>query len=338
MRGFYRNDQRIEWSGVEATIGAEGVLAPAVRMTQKGWTIGAAGEFFLNQRFGASILSDDQRDIYRANFEIDPFEVFQLYCLLERGDFQLRFGKIRTPFGNYPSPSYSNQRIDAPFQRTDVIGFTETGLFVGYNPGWLRIDAGVINGEPNLDTNSSKGALARIGAEGDWGGAGLSGKIHDGVASEQQKRFNNVYGLDAHLKSGGFTLYSEAIYEEHGFHSPDYNRYVNPLLFGVRSLYGRDAFSGVEDRPIKGYGSYLGVLYEADHFLIDLNYGVQFPQTIGDPQHDLTIHRFVGKLDFALTPNLHLFTVGILENQRPELIPHRPSSPFAIITGMQFVF
>src|SRR5579864_5686821 len=112
MRGYFRDDQRILWSGLEQTFGAEGILRPLLMSVQGQWAISAEGEFYLNEPYGSSILSDSTRNLYKANFDVQTFEIFQLYAQLQRGDFLIRLGRSRTPFGQYDSPMFSNALID----------------------------------------------------------------------------------------------------------------------------------------------------------------------------------------------------------------------------------
>lgn len=232
VRGFYLNDQRIMWSGVETTFGAEGILRPLIQSEQGNWKVSAEGEFFLNPRFGRSILRDNERDLYRNNFDVDVVELFQLYCQAQRGDFRIRVGKTRTPFGSFQSSMFTNRLIDAPFIRSEVIAWTEVGAFVNWKPGLFTFDVGIINGERELDTNSDKGVVSRVGLDGDTWGIGVSVKAHDGISSEFQKRYNNHVGLDAHVQLGKFRIYGEAIYDEYGFHRDFFGAGAMPRISG----------------------------------------------------------------------------------------------------------
>ncbi len=60
VRGYYHNDQRIQWSGQEATFGAEGVLSPRLIQHADEWTVSATGVLFFNQPF------DRNRSMIRA--------------------------------------------------------------------------------------------------------------------------------------------------------------------------------------------------------------------------------------------------------------------------------
>jgi len=42
-----------------------------------------------------------------------------------------------TPFGRTYFPLYSNSRIDAPFIRTEAIGWRQTGVLLHYKHGLL---------------------------------------------------------------------------------------------------------------------------------------------------------------------------------------------------------
>jgi hypothetical protein len=336
IRGYYMNDQRIEWSGVEATIAGEGVLRPAIRSKSGSWTYSAEGEFFLNQSY-SQMLSDPQRDLYRDTFKRDPFQVFQLFVQAQYDDFVFRFGRSRTPFGRFQSPMFTNTMADAPFLRTDVVSFTETGFFVRYQPLPFVVDLGVINGEPDLDTNSSKGGVFRIGLEQPTWTFGISGKVNDGISSEFQKRYNNHVGIDFSVRVDRLFLYGEAVRDEHGFHA-DYQTFdTNRYNFGPRSLYGRDVFKA-NDEPISGQGFYLGIAYRGDDYILDFNYGSYNPEDIGDPFHDKPINRAVLKGTYFLSRNFQVYGVGIFENKRVEEGLFSTMKPWAAFIGMQYGF
>ena len=142
VRGYYLNDQRIEWSGQESTFGAEGGIAPVFRHQFDKLEMTVQGEFYINQPFNRNILVDTaERRSYAGNFDVDTFEISQLYIELQCGDWSLTAGKMVTPFGRTYFPLYSNSRLDAPFIRTEVIHWRETGLSARYCPGqfcWRR--------------------------------------------------------------------------------------------------------------------------------------------------------------------------------------------------------
>jgi len=337
MRGYYRNDQRIEWSGLEDTFGAEAIIRPALQATQGAWTISAEAEFFLNQPYGSSILSDSVRDLYKANFSYPVFQIFQLYAQVQRGDSTLRIGRSRTPFGRYDAPMFSNALLDAPFIRTEAIGFAETGIFYHYEPGRWSVDVALVNGEVELDTNSSKALIARVGRVRDNLQFGTSVKIHDGISSEQQKRFNSHVGVDASWQYGPWTAYGEVILDAYGFYR-DFNNQGNPLGLGKRSLYGRDIFRG-QRAPIFGVGWHAGLTRRGERLLLDLNFGSFFPEPLGIAFHDEPIHRGVIKGAYSISRNLEYFTVAIVENRRTqEQAMFRNPAPIAVVTGLQFVY
>ena len=338
IRGYFRDDQRIEWSGVERTFGAEAVVRPALRSQAGGWHISAEAEIYLNHRYGRSILSDPERDQYRGNFDVDTFQLFQMYVQARYDDFIIRLGRSRTPFGRYQSPMFTNQMADAPFLRTDVVNFTETGLFFRWQPSLpVVFDFAIVNGEPDVDTNSSPGVVSRLAYEDDFFILGASMKVVDGISSEYQKRYANVYGLDTSVRWGRWLFYGEAMYDEHGFWR-DFFRYGNPYNYGPRSIYGRDAYRGTEKQSIKGSGYDIGVAYRGDSFIIDANYGEYFPEDIGDPIHDPAIRRFLLKGTYFITPNVQLFGVGIVENRRIRDGLLGSMNPHSVFTGLQFVF
>lgn len=336
FRGYYHNDQRIEWSGVEATFGAEGILRPLVYVREGEFQVSGEAEFFLNQPFGNSLFSSPLTQPFRANFDVNTFEIFQMYVQSQWRDFYVRVGKSRTPFGRYYAPLFTNSLQDAPFIRSQIIDWTETGVFLRYNPGWFCFDLAATNGEPNLDTNSSKALLWRLGLNllPNWV-LGFSGKTQDGISSEEQKRFHSYYGMDFCWTLGRFLLYGELLYDQHGFKRDFFNLTADPNNLGARSLYGQDVFNG--GTPISGTGYYLAAGYRADRYLLDFSYGDYFPQQIGNPAHDQPVHRCVAKMQYWLTRNVQTFAVGLLENSRPFVPPLTPGT-WAVFTGCQFTF
>ena len=337
MRGYYRNDQRIEWSGVEDSFGAEGILRTRFERERKPWVFAAEAELYLSLPNGRSILSDADRDLYRENFIVPPLQVFQLFAELRHGDWNVRLGRFRTPLGRNDSPILTNSFLDAPFLRTEVIGFTETGLLASWRPGVFSLQVGLTNGETELDTNSSKAVIGRLGAGQERWAVGMWVKAHDGISSEQQKRFNSFAGFDARLKFKRFSIYAEGVIDQHGLYR-DLNAEGNPLALGPRSLYGRDIFVAPR-RAIWGGGFDVGVLFRGDKFVVDVNYGLYFPEAIGNAAHDELIHRGVVKLLYAVGPRVQIFGAGLVENKRPHEVPFFDRAPpFAILGGLQIGF
>src|SRR3954451_7310420 len=79
-RGYYINDQRIEFTGVEATFAVEGVLEGGLVQHAGGWDLSFETQLFLNQPFGRNVLVDNpERQSFAANFDIDPLQISQLY-------------------------------------------------------------------------------------------------------------------------------------------------------------------------------------------------------------------------------------------------------------------
>lgn len=338
IRGYYRNDQRVEWSGLESTFGAEGTALPAFVTVHDNWIVTAHGELFLNQQFGPSVLVGPAMAAYKSNFDVNTFELFQLFVEATYDDFSIRLGRSRTPFGRYQSPMFTNTMSDAQFLRTDVIGFVETGLFLHYQPGLFVVDLACVNGEPDLDTNSSKGVVARVGVEDELWTAGVSMKYHDGISSEFQKRYNNIVGMDASAVFGRWTIYGEAVYDQHGFQNdPTANPFADPARVGVRSYYGRDVFVG-RDTAVGGWGAYLGVTCRGEKWVADLSYGSYQTEQIGDPAHDEPTRRLLFKAAYRPIPQLQLFVGGLAENRRPLSPLIARMHPFAMYAGLQYGF
>src|SRR5262249_38114630 len=281
------------------------------------------------------ILSDPVRDLYRANFTVPAFQVFQLALEAERGDWFLRFGRIRTPISGYDVPMFTNSLIDAPFLRTEIIGFTWTGVFLRWHPGPWSFEAGLSNGESDLDTNSNKALVARVGYDARRWSAGVWIKAQDGISSEQQKRFNSFAGFDASVRVGDWTIYGEGLVDEHGLYR-DLDRAGNPLALGVRSLYNRDVFVSFR-RPIFGGGFTVGATLRLERLLFDACFGAFFPGRIGIPSHDEPVYRHTLKCLWTVSRQVQLFVVGINENTRPQpFLELNNYSPSAILVGAQF--
>jgi len=184
-RGLYLNDQRIQWSGVETTIAGEGALYTEYRVHSGNWITSVESELFLNQPTDKNILLDTQeRRSYAANYDIDPLELSRLNVAIRSGDWELRAGKMWTPFGRYYSQLWNNQLIDAPFIRTESIRWRETGLLVRWDPGAWVVETGVFNGYLNRDANSAKALVARVGTAHEHWACGASIKWQDGPGSE----------------------------------------------------------------------------------------------------------------------------------------------------------
>ncbi len=330
-RSYFINDQRIEWSGLEATFGAEAALLGSLHQQWDEWQTGVQAELFLNQRFGANILADTpERISYRGNFDIDPFEISQLFLSARNGDFLISLGKMTTPFGRAYFPLYQNNRQDAPFIRTESILWRETGLLLQYDPGIFVFTAAMMNGSEDQDTNSSKAFLSRIGIETDCFALGASVKWQDGIGSEDHKIFNNHIGADVMIRRGRCTLSGEVIYDEYGFRR---NFNPNNITWG-RSIYYRDQFIGL-NQPISGVGCYVNLDLTLDRWSWMLNVGAFNPESIGDPRHDVTTRRGIIKAIYRLTPNFKSYTMVLIENNVPNAQDGRLRRGFDFLSGFQ---
>lgn len=332
-RAAFQNDERIRWTGFEDTFLAEADLAAQILHEGSFCDVVLTGEFFLNQPLDRNSLDRAQLRSYHANLEPDPFEIWQLNVALQRGDWKLSIGKQVTPFGRYYFPTFSNSRLDAPFIRTESINWVETGLFLKYTPSIFELDIGFANGTPNLDTNSSKAGIARLGILTDWFAAGISTKFQDGIGSDEQKINDAQSGIDALLRAGPFDLSGEFIYDEYGLRQ---NFDPNQIFWG-RSIYYRDLFTS-PGRAIHGFGQYVNLGYGNEWLRLDLNYGEFYPEQIGNLYHDGTIRRGMGKGTIRFGRHFEWFSVLIYENERPVEDFRAEYSGFAMLHGMQFVF
>jgi hypothetical protein len=333
VRGYYLNDQRIEWSGLEATFGAEAAVSPAFRHDAGSWETAVEGEFYLNQPFDRNVLASTPELVsYRGNFDVDTFEISQLLLSVRRGDFYVAVGKMVTPFGRTYFPLFTNARLDAPFIRTESVLWRETGVLLRYDPGWLVGDVALVNGGEDRDANSSKGIVSRVGIGTDDASAGVSVKWHDGIGSEEQKQFKNHLGMDFMLRRGRFTLSGEAIYDEYGFRRPGFD----PLdITWGRSIYYRDLNyrPGV---PITGMGYYLNLGFEDERWSGWLNYGEFYPQQLGHAQHDVVNRRGIIKVLRRLGPHLRIYSTVMVENGGYVAQSNRPRKGTVVLAGLEY--
>lgn len=332
-RAYYINDQRIEWTGQEATFGVEGVLAGAARRRLDGWEWGAEAELFINQPFDRNILVDSKERVsYRGNFEIEPLQISQLFLSGRYGDLFAALGKMATPFGRTYFPLYLNDLSDAPFIRSEAILWRETGLLMQYDPANWVFTAAITNGGLDRDTNSSKAFVGRLGYGLDWCAVGTSIKWQDGVSSEGQKIYKNHIGIDAMVRNGRWMLSGEAIYDQHGFRRPGFD----PLdITWGRSIYYRDLNEGMYD-PIEGFGYYVNLGYHGDLWTVMLNYGEYYPEHIGVRLHDITNRRAFIKIVRSFSVHCELYSMLLLENDVPEAQAGRLRQGAEVLAGFQF--
>jgi len=312
-RGYYLNDQRIQWSGLEAGCGAEAALKTVVTRDLEWGQLRAEGLLFFNQPWGKNQLRDDLRSAYTANFRVEPFALSELNVQLETGAFTFTVGKRETPFGrSYFPHALNNLAFDSPFIRSEAVLWRETGFIFSMRQGILELDVALVNGEEERDTNSSIAPIVRIGCGGENWAIGFSGKKHDGIGSEQQKEFKNHFGADFMFRSGGLQISGEAIYDEYG-----YKHAIDPAsIFWPRSLYGRDVNKGL-DTPAIGRGGYLNVGYTVGNWQANLNVGEYRPEELGDPYHDKLTRRAIATLSTEPARGLRMTAVLIAENERP---------------------
>lgn len=334
-RGYYVNDQRLEFTGQEATFGVEGVLAGILRRQAGDWEFAIEGELYLNQPFDRNQLKDTaERRSFLANFDIEPLEISQLVLSARNGDLLLAVGKMVTPFGRTYFPVYSNDRRDAPFIRTESILWRETGALVQYDPGILVLTGALVNGCEDMDTNSSKAFLARAGIDAEWFALGTSVKTQDGIGSEHQKTWNNHVGFDAMLRFGRCTLSAEAIYDEYGFRQVDF---PTDEITWYHGLYHREQNRAFM-KPITGFGYYVNFGYDGPCWSWSLNYGEFDPMTLGDPVHDVTTRRGIVKLIHHFTPAVDAYGAVIIENDVPDAQDGRHRQGAYLLAGLQAAF
>lgn len=329
FRSYFVNDQRIQWSGVEASFGVEAAVRADIQRKIKAGNIRVFSEVFFNQPFDQNILKDERREKYIPNFEVTPCSIAQLYIGITKGNFSFALGKKETNFGKNYSLPLVNSYFAQPFIRTEAILRYETGLFLAYNPGILDFSLAVINGGEEMDTNSSKGGIIRLGLKGKNWALGVSAKGQDGIGSENQKQYKNHAGLDLMIQAGHFRFSAEIIYDEYGFRK----EYKEEDIFWKRSLYYRDVFYKHET-PVTGIGGYVNVQYEKPGWFVEANYGEYYPEEIGHPFHDDPIKRAIIKLRVRLAPDFHFFCMGLFENKRQKEELFKGASDFAFSLGL----
>jgi hypothetical protein len=334
-RAYYINDQRIEFTGLEATFAVEGVLNGGLTQRSGNWDLSLETQLFLNQPFDKNVLADSpQRRSFAPNFDVDPLQISQLYLSARNGNFYTALGRFVTPFGRFYFPNYRNNFDDSPFIRSSAILFRETGALVQWDPEAFVFTAAITNGNFLQDTNSSKALVARIGVDQPWYAFGSSVKWQDGNGSEGQKLFNNHVGVDGMLRFGNWTLSGEALYDEYGLRRPGIP--PNQITWG-RSLYFRDLNNGL-NIPITGWGYYLNLGYEGPNWTLMLNYGDFFPGQIGDPRQDTPIHRGLVKVSRHWTQHFETYGVILMENSRTDDLDTTPRRGLYMICGCQGSF
>lgn len=332
FRSYFLNDQRIQWSGLEATFGIDGDIASEIIRIFNGGEVKFCTRLFLNQPFEKNILRDEYRIRYEQNFEVDPVEIAELYLQLSTGVFTFGLGKHPTVFGRQYAHHFTNTRIGSPFIRTESILWYETGFFMTCNPGILSIDLGVVNGGKEMDTNSSKAGILRVGLNGERWGLGVSAKFQDGTGSEYQKLYKNHIGGDLMFMLGSFLLSAEVIHDEYGFH----REFDEDDVFWKKSLYYRDIFFQYKT-PITGIGGYIQCQYEKGKWLIDLNYGEFHPEEIGHIYHDTPTKRGVIKIKYSFLSQFSIYGMALLENVHPREPVFAGSSDYAYMIGFSYV-
>lgn len=331
VRGYYQNDQRIEFTGLEETFGAEAAMQAALWREANGWLVQVDTELFLNQPFDRNILVDSPtRRSFANNFDIEPLQISQLYVTAKRNDFSISLGRFVTPFGRVWFPTLQNDLNDAPFIRSEVILWRETGALLQYNPGPLVVAVGAVNGGPNRDANSSKAGIARIGLNMPQYAAGVSIKKQDGIGSEGQKTTNNHIGADVMATFGRWRFSGEVIYDEYGLRRPFD---PNQVTWG-RSLYFREQNIG-RHVPIKGAGWYANVNYDGPKWFVMLNYGEYYPQQIGVREHDQINRRGILKLIHHHSDDFDIYSTMLLENSLSQAFDGRSRIGKSITAGFQ---
>jgi len=331
VTSYFSNDQRIQWSGAEATFGAEAVFRGRAGRQVGNTEIFAGGEIRFNQPFDNNILIDEFREQYVQNFKIDRFRIARAFLGFSTKHFEISMGKRNSVFGRDHLVHLTNSELFEPFIRTEAVLWRETGLFIGYRSGVIRLDLSVVNGGPEKDTNSSKAAVVRAGIESSAFSAGISAKVQDGIGSEWQKQYKNHIGFDLSFRSGKITVSAEGIYDEYGFRK----EFDSTDIFWERSLYHRDQFYKTET-PITGFGGYIDMQYQNNRFILNINYGEYHPEDIGDPLHDQPVKRGIGKFIYNFSREFRIYLGVLIENERLRESVFSGAGNYAYIAGLKF--
>lgn len=332
FRVYSLNDQRIYWSGVEFSFGAEAQVDMVLRKKNNWSTLVFETQFFLNQPFGKNILKDEYRENYFANFEVEQLEMSKMNFRFEFGQFSIAIGKTQTPFGKTYFPQHSNNlTFGAPFIRSEAILWRETGIFLHWKNNFMSLDVAAVNGEENRDTNSGKAGIFRFGFHGANWSIGASHKVHDGFGSEWQKLYKGHSGADFMIRFSNLTISGEWIHDKYGFHRP----FEEDEIFWPRSFYYRDVFYQYKT-PITGSGGYIDIMYQGKEWLISVNYGEYYPQEIGNPLHDVPNKRGILRIVYHFIPEARFYFIGLFENERNEEPWSQGAKPFAAMLGCEY--
>lgn len=334
-RGYFSSDHRVEFTGQEFFAGVEASALFKLVHNEGQWQSAVTGELYFNQAYDRNILVDyPLRESFSHNFDIDTFEISQLFLTAKRNDWSVDIGKFLTPFGRFKAPLVTNERNDAPFIRTESILFRETGIQLRYEPSALRLAAAITNGSEDRDTNSSKAILARAGFDTGVVSGGASVKWQDGIGSEGQKEFNNHAGVDFAVTRGRLTVSTEWIYDQYGIRRPGFD--LDDIDWG-RSIYNRQLNRGLNE-PLSGWGWYGNAVYRHDLATTVLQYGEFHPNPVGDNIHDQVTRRFSTKYIRQISQRLDLFVSGVFENRVENAQDGRFRKGVYVRSGFQFNF
>jgi hypothetical protein len=138
--------------------------------------------------------------------------------------------------------------------------------------------------------------------------------------------------MDAMVRRGLWTLSGEVIYDEYGLRRPGFP--LNDIFWG-RSLYFRDLNKAYHE-AISGVGYYLNLGYDSPFWSLTLNYGEYYPEIIGNPNHDISVHRAFVKLSHFWSPQFETYGVLMFENDRDDNLDSHPREGSYLLVGCQF--
>ena len=334
-RGYYSNNQRIQWSGVETILGVEGIITPRIIVRCPDSTIQVKSELYLGQPYDKNFyITGPERYSYAGNFQQEYFEISQLYMAWQKNDFEFRAGKFETPFGRYYFPSMSNNKEDAPFIRSESILWRQTGFWLRWAPTVWEFDAALVNGSTGLDTNSMKAVTGRLGMNFDDVTFGGSFMWQDGIGSEEQKQYSNHIGCDFAFRAGKWVLSFEGIYDEYGL-----RRDFDPdNIFWEHSIYYRQ-INKADNVAITGFGFYIDLSHQFGNWLFNVNYGEFHPEKINHPvypQHDIVNQRILTKAKYSFNKYMDYYVAGLWENGGYVAQCGRDRRGWHLMTGFQF--
>ena len=287
-RGYYQNDQRIEWSGMEETFGAEADIMSRLRQRCGDFEFVLDSEFYINQPFDSDqLMNDAERQIVRRQFPSQPVPGLAIGVGDELRRLDVQDRQVRNSLRPHLLSALYQRGMGRAVHPHGSDRLRETGILGHYKSGYFVADLALTNGgdRPRHQLQQVPGGAGRPGVG--LLGLGASAKKGNGNGSEWDKEFDNHYGVDLMFRSGPFQFSSEFVYDEYGFGRPGFD----PLdITWVKSIYYRDVSSGHLGVPCTGVGYYVNLGYADGPWNALVNYGDYYPLYSGTaPDHACSI-------------------------------------------------